>query len=180
MIKPTIYIFVIITWCISSNGIAQLNERDSLGLKQGFWSLNSTGDTLVSGNYVNDTLHGTVSSLYAPKESLLYLANYTKGKLDGMACAYYMDGSIKKMTQYQMGEKVFEATFRENGTMIEELRYLNGVLHGQIREYFDNGNLRKRMSYNNGKAEGFEITYKRNGKVRLVIEYKNDVVINTY
>lgn len=70
-------------------------------------------------------------------------------------------------------------TYHENG----ELKFLgaydcNGVLHGQVTEYFSNGVLAGSGEYEHGIRSGVWTVYCVNGKQNYVLKYENGKVVS--
>jgi hypothetical protein len=51
------------------------------------------------------------------------------------------------------------------GRIVRECNYLNGVIHGEDREYYDNGQLSLRCDYDYGKQNGSLFIYDKDGKI---------------
>lgn len=171
---------IITAFCLMSfNDIAQeIGSIDSLGLKQGWHTIKETKDTLIQGNFVNDTIHGELVGIYLPNRKVQFRSLYFKGLLNGISKEYDQYGRVTKYINYQMGEKTFEAKFNKKGSIQEEAVYENGILHGQFRSYYSNGKIRTTVKYFAGKMSGYEIYYKKNGKIDFIGEHLNGILIN--
>ena len=65
--------------------------------------------------------------------------------------------------------------YYENGNLIVEAPFKNGVAEGIAKSYYANGNLSREIPLKNGKREGIEKWYYENGNLSREIPYKNGV-----
>jgi len=62
-----------------------------------------------------------------------------------------------------------------NGNVMTEIFYRNdSVKHGPAKSYFVNGSLKEEVEYINGNREGKYISYYENGNIEGKVEYRND------
>lgn len=173
-----VFLIFILNMCCSS--LLSQNDIDSLGRRQGFWSIAISDSTFMQGRFVNDTLDGVVYLSPIDKEVFTSQLTYRMGVLDGVSSSYYGSGNYRELREYRFGKMMYQLKFRQNGTIQEEVNYnTDGVREGYHRLYFKNGRINVERKYENGKLSGREITYKKNGKIRLIIEYREGVVIST-
>ncbi len=67
-----------------------------------------------------------------------------------------------------------------NKSKMQEIEWVNGLLHGTKTEYFQGGVLvRAKMNFREGKRNGPFIFYHDNGKVKLQGKYVNDLLDST-
>jgi antitoxin component YwqK of YwqJK toxin-antitoxin module len=64
------------------------------------------------------------------------------------------------------------ATFRDDGSRLEETTYQRGVAHGPHRDYWSNGLLACEGQYVNGVQEGEWRFYNPDGTLREVIRFE--------
>ena len=55
--------------------------------------------------------------------------------------------------------------FYDNGEISSETYYTNGEFHGRTRKYYGNGQMESEGYYNNGKREGLSLMYYENGQL---------------
>ena len=51
----------------------------------------------------------------------------------------------------------------EEGNLINEVEYLNGLLHGEWKEYFPSSEIKSISRYKFDKKDGLQVTYHING-----------------
>ncbi len=63
-------------------------------------------------------------------------------------------------------------TYRDDGSLLEEVTYEQGVRHGPYKDYWSNGNLACEGEYDHGVQEGEWRFYSPNGTLRDVIRFR--------
>lgn len=76
------------------------------------------------------------------KWQMKYFANYEKGKLHGAEMRWYEGGGMKKMLDYERGEKVRHREWFENGKREIDAMMKDGVAYGRHLKWFEDGRLR--------------------------------------
>ena len=64
-----------------------------------------------------------------------------------------------------------------NGNLINEVEYLNGMLHGKWIDYYFSGNISSITIYEFDKKEGLSIYYYENGYKKSETLYENNLQI---
>ncbi|NOY36987.1 MAG: toxin-antitoxin system YwqK family antitoxin [Chlorobi bacterium] len=116
--------------------------------------------------YVNDKREGNAEYYYSTGE-LKQEIFYKKGYKEGIAKEYNKNGEIITILEYhnntlvdrqpinrkdKEGKKTGKwITFYQNGRIMREEQYKNGLLNGYIKEYDQNGNIRLILFYKDGK-----------------------------
>lgn len=115
------------------------------------------GELKASGLYINQQKDSTWN--YYNHDSVLILSEqYRGGKLNGKSITYYDDGS-----------KVYEVK-----------NFLNGIEHGEWKQYYINGNIKMSSNFDSGKREGNHIFYYPLGEVNFKGLYKKDEKIGEW
>jgi antitoxin component YwqK of YwqJK toxin-antitoxin module len=73
-----------------------------------------------------------------------------------------------------MGEPELDglvATYRDDGSLLAETTYRQGVRHGPYRDYWPNGRVSLEGQYVNGLQEGEWRFYDRDGSLREVLRF---------
>lgn len=94
----------------------------------------------------------------------------------------YENGQTKEeYTVNDKGEKNgFYERYLENGTLIEESNFVNGLQHGKRRYYYENGNLEFESDYVNDLLTGKHLTYYDTGELLVESTYKNSEVVGIF
>lgn len=71
-----------------------------------------------------------------------YFANYERGKLHGAEMRWYEGGGMKKMLDYERGEKVRHREWFENGNREIDAMMKDGAAFGRHTKWFEDGSLR--------------------------------------
>ena len=163
--KATLFISILL---LSFGIYAQsdtLNQKDSLGKKQGYWIIYGKDEPqkgyaedgkISEGTYINDRKNGQWI-LYnkdgmTPKVKGYYLNNRPNGPFE----KYYQDGSLKEKGTFKKG------------------------LYGKLTTYWEKGNIKRETYFNkDGKRDGKEIHYFENTQIELEMKYNNGVLIDT-
>ena len=62
----------------------------------------------------------------------------------------------------------------KNGKLKSEVNYVDGIRHGNAKDYYETGQLRLEMNYDNGKKHGKSHFYHPNGKLYKLTTYQYD------
>jgi len=109
-------------------------------------------------NSQTSSVHITQSGLeeglwehYNPDGTPILFMTYSKGLLDGIACAFDIHGRISYCTQYKQDKKHgLEQIFDEDSHLIESIPYVWGKVHGTHRQFNIYGEEIYAFEYRNG------------------------------
>ncbi len=65
-------------------------------------------------------------------------------------------------------------TYNENGEIETEYFEINGIKHGEYKEYYKDGQIKQISQYIDNKKQGLEKNYYVDGKLHYTCEYLND------
>ncbi len=131
--------------------------------------------------------------------------SYKNGLLDGLNVAY-KNGKIKEIGHWknnlqngvfklytEEGILVDDAVFKEGnrngvtkqyyadtGNLRVEAYYVDGLLEGKIKEYYQNKKLLSEITYSNGKMNGLAQEYYENGEKKVEMYYEFNVPNGSY
>ncbi len=132
-------------------------------VKQWGWRFWRQGRLVAMKDYVNDTINGLVSTFYisgtkkyeaefkngvrngelrkySPKLELIYTAYYVNDTLHGKVVEYYPSGNKKLELEYNQGRLEGKGyAYYENGKMLAEGEFENGLRSGTYRFYSEKG-----------------------------------------
>tara|TARA_B100001741_G_scaffold306630_1_gene300359 strand:- start:2852 stop:4393 length:1542 start_codon:yes stop_codon:yes gene_type:complete len=100
----------------------------------------------------------------------------------------YNDNGFNKIYQadgtYQVGNKVDGEQhgkwqlFNQEGILLEEMNFKNGLIHGLVRQFNDDGVLESEVNFKNGESNGISKVYHLNGNIKeegnLIKELQKD------
>ena len=90
---------------------------------------------------------------------------------------YYDNGKIKEKYVYQSKNdiKSFQAyLYSENGQLLKNATYKDGMLDGESIVYFDSGKISSIINYKAGMRNGKTVIFNELGEVQKSMSYKND------
>lgn len=130
--------------------IAEQGLTDSKGMKTGIWVIyqGEGGYPAKIANYVKGLYNGPYFE-FDGFGRMIVRANYLNNKLHG------------KLVKFQ------------NGNMIQESEYKDGVLDGAYKEFNRNGAVQKEINYKDGQLNGSFRYFDEKGKVIEEYLYKN-------
>ncbi len=116
--------------------------------------------------YYKPYLTGVIISEYRSQE--VHIAN---GIRQGKQILYRPDSSIKNITMYDKGKKLYTDYFSKDGTTLFRDTNETGKKNGVHKSFDDDGVLEKETSFKNGLQHGKEISYLKSGKIFNIIFY---------
>lgn len=132
------------------------------------------GDILIEGQVKNGQKDGVWCEYYVKKEMLHRMAQYQKGKLNGVYIEVDELGALLCKKEY-VDDKLEGSAYvwASGGRLTQKNTYKKGEFHGEQFLYYDNGNSQEISNYKNGKRDGVTTWYNREGAKRMMITYKN-------
>ena len=148
------------------------------------------GKLLFEGEYLNGKRNGT-GKVYNSDKKLLFEGEFLNGKRNGSGKLYYSDGKLLSEGEYLKGKVWNVKEYDKNGNIIGELKdgkgnliiynkldikifegeYINGLLNGKGKEYYNNGILKYEGEYTNNLRNGKGKGYYLNGTIHFEGEY---------
>jgi antitoxin component YwqK of YwqJK toxin-antitoxin module len=95
---------------------------------------------------------------------------------NGVITYHHKDGTLSQETTYRNNvkdglEKIY---FRKGDKVRKEIMFVNGVVEGTVKEYYNEGPLYRKISYAGGKKNGAYETFYKSGKLKSSISYRED------
>ncbi len=190
--KILILIFITIPTLV----LAQINQTDSKGRKQGKWEKKYENSNIkqYTGNFKDDKPIGTFYYYYPTgneKAIMVHSGNISRitmyhengvvfavGKYinqvkDSVWTYYDSRGYLSYKETYLNGKYNGERTIYYVGEKISEVKnYKNGVLEGKYVMYFENGKVKQEGTYHDGNKVGREVRYYKSGKKEVTGQYR--------
>lgn len=111
---------------------------------------------LLAFGIYRDTLKDSTWINYGPSGRLSFKENYKKGVLHGEKTIYYVP----------------ELKEDKSLVMAKQFNYVNGVLDGDVKEYFDDGKIKMTGTFRDGNYNGRVLKYHPNGKLMTEERWK--------
>ena len=97
----------------------------------------------------------------------------SKGKIDGEWISYWDNGQLMSQQNYKDGLKDGEhLDYFENGKLRLKVNWKDGRWEGEWREYWDNGVLMYFRNYKDGTLDGEWLSYNYNGQLTFKGNWK--------
>ncbi|MBN1251280.1 MAG: toxin-antitoxin system YwqK family antitoxin [Bacteroidales bacterium] len=180
--------------------IQKVNQTDTKGLKQGFWTKKYPNgvtayevyfkDNKPVGDYKRYHENGKLNAflkydsnsefaqakLYDENGELIAEGIY-HGKLRDKEWIFYNKAKKISVETYIDGKKNGDSkTFYENGSVSEEKHWENDIENGVWRQFYDNEKLKLETRIDNGLRNSAYYTYYQNGKFEIKGKYINDIM----
>ena len=137
-----------------------------------------TGMVIEEARYSHGMLHG--KQMRTSSNGTQEFTTYDNGELviERDHIQRYANGNKKETGSFdKKNKKTGKWTYwNEDGSIVQEEHYLNGVLDGKKRVYYANENLRSIEEYTNGERNGKRIEYDENRNVSYEYNYLNGVL----
>lgn len=182
--------------------LAQLNQTDMNGLKQGHWVRNyPNGKPMYDGTFRDDHPVGEFRR-FSEDGKLKSLLVFTEDGTSADAIIYHSNGQIaskgkyihrmkegkwqfysSEIEGYMISEESYEKNLRNGPTLkyypgnllAERINYMNDVKHGTWEQFYESGKSFIMSNYENGKLTGAYEAWFENGKPMYSGNYKGDV-----
>lgn len=156
-------------------------------------------DIIIKETFVNDVKHGPTQVFYSDGK-IKNSVHFKNGKEEGFLFEYNKDSCIIEVFEFVRGvlvnkekinktdsEKRKDGTWKyydQNGFLVKEENFKNGLRHGYFKEYAQDGNLIKIEKYIDDKLQNnapefkkldIKFDYYANGKVKIEGSYKDSI-----
>ena len=143
------------TYYYESNKVKAVIVHDEKTGRSVATMYHETGQLFATGIYRNQ-LKDSIWDYYGPSGRQSLKETYSKDKLNGRSTVYYVsedpnDNSMK---------------------MAKVSNYVNGVLEGEVTEYFESGTIKSKGKFVAGKLDGLYTINHPNGKAMIIERYK--------
>lgn len=189
-LNVTIFAAILVLWS-SASALAQLNQTDAQGRKQGEWVKThpETGKIAYRTHFKNDVPMGTTERFYEDgtlqarirhrrggvDEARIYHPEggglmaqgiYRDQQRDSLWLFFSADSVLRAEESYRKGEKHgYSRTYFEDGSISEKANYVNGMKEGEWEQYYANGNLRLKATVEDGISYvGEFLSFYENGR----------------
>lgn len=177
--------------------LAQVNQTDANGLKQGLWEKKyPNGNLMYTGQFVNDKPVGewvrfhengkikaqisyngdrASAQLFDNQEKLIAQGVYINQEKEG-TWKYFNNGRLVSEENFAHGVKNgICRTFYETGEILEESEWKNDKQDGKYQLFYTNGKPYLQCRMTNGQRNGLCIISFPNGRQELIANYKNNL-----
>ncbi|TNE29427.1 MAG: hypothetical protein EP346_06375 [Bacteroidetes bacterium] len=193
------HIFLTLALLIGTTLVAQVNQTDAQGRKQGQWEkkYENSNQVRYRGEFHNDIPIGTFTYFhqsgarlsvieYRGETGVGYATMYERGgwkmaegifvneKRDSTWRYYGPDGDLVSTVNWKKGEKDgVETILYHDGSIAETITWAAGVKEGEWVQKFPDGSTRARGVYANGRLHGDVMYYGQEGRPEYIGSYVN-------
>ncbi len=151
------------------------NQFDANGKRDGIWrKFYDNGDLRYEGEFKSGKEVGTFT-FYNQGSSYPAIVKIFSKKSDTASVKFYNKSRIKtkgKMVgKKRVGKWIYY--FSDGKRIFSEENYVDGMLEGVVKNYYDNGNLTEETYYKGGKKHGSSKIYTENGVLIEDVNYAN-------
>jgi len=134
---------------------------------------NPQGKRIAEGTTLNDVKHGSWATYHAKNGLVATLTNYVNGSREGIFIKLNDRGNLEEKAFFKNDQ--FHGEFKKyNRTKVkEEATFVNGLLDGVRKTYYDNGEIQSEEGWKMGKKDGPSKYYNEAGEVKFEQNYKN-------
>ncbi|SNR15489.1 toxin-antitoxin system YwqK family antitoxin [Tenacibaculum jejuense] len=166
------FVFTMLFTLVSS--AQKINQVDANGKRTGLWRKNyENGDVRYKGQFKSGKEVG-MFSFYDRGASYPSIVKVFSEKSDTASVKFYNKSRVKtkgKMVgRKRVGKWIYY--FSDGKTIFSEEHYMDGKLHGILKNYYINGRVTEISEYKNGKRNGSSKIYTEDG---VLIEHVNYV-----
>lgn len=151
-----------------------LNEK-RLFLKSYYYKKDGSWEVHQGKTFFNDE---GFSNAYYPNGKLKIVSQFQNGKQNGKYISYYPNGMRQCDCNYEKGKRSgLQVSYWDNGQLFSKDEYQNGLLWNIKERYHKDGEVLEFGTLNNGN--GILKTYKDDGKLENIEYYKNGIKVKT-
>ncbi|MBU1011545.1 MAG: toxin-antitoxin system YwqK family antitoxin [Bacteroidetes bacterium] len=158
LLKQSSFLILFVLFCFSvmSQNQTQLNNKDDLGRKQGYWkSFDEMGYLKYEGTFKNDIPIDTFKYYYPDGKLRALSVFYNEGK-KSYAKLFHRNEKLMAEGNYlnQKKDSVWRYYSEYDGVLLSEEIYINNQKNGLWRQFFPNGNVAEELNYKNDVEDG--------------------------
>ncbi len=158
---------------MSGSIIAQntINQVDTQGRKQGFWTKkDSEGKLIYEATFKDDKPVGEMKRFY-PNGILKAAMNFMEGTDATDAQLFDERGKLIAKGKYLDQKKTGEWTYLLDSKVVSTESYLNGQKNGICKRFYKTGELLEESNWQNDKLNGIYRSYFQDGKTFMECTY---------
>ena len=163
-----------------SQGEIKSIQKYKNGLREGTCQMfDIEGNLITKGKYKNDKREGLWEDYSGNLWSLnsIEKGNYKLDKKDGVWESFY-NGELSQSCNYVDGVlEGISKSFYEGGKTCYQCHYKEGRLNGLYESFYSNGQLKQRGEYKSGLKNGLWEGYFENGGLEIKVNLMNDEVV---
>jgi len=168
-------LIVFLTLLSAQYSIAQVNQKDANGLKQGAWEKKfPNGKLRYKGQFRDDVPVGTFTYYFEEGGKSAEIQHLSEGA-GAMATFFHKNGTVMGEGLYVQQQKEGEWKFYDNKSVLSSIdHYKEGKLHGTSKVLYLNGDISAEYVYENGMKSGPFKEYFTGNKLSIEGTFKND------
>ena len=131
------------------------------------------GKELERGFVRKNKKEGTWTTYHHDRDLIQYVTGYLNGQLNGTHLEFNENGNLVKEENYLNGVLHGAQTRYAFSRIVSQATYKMGKFDGTYKEYNDRGQLQRRVDFKDGKEHGYLRYYDAEGKVTIEYFYQN-------
>lgn len=164
-----LFLFLLIAGNVMAQGT--VNQTDSQGRKQGFWTKKDVeGKIIYQATFKDDKPVGEMKRFH-PNGKLKAILNFTEGNDISDAQLFDETGKLIAQGKYEGQKKTGEWTYLFNSKVVLTETYQNGQKNGMSKRYYKTGELLEESNWIQDKLNGIYRSYFQDGKPFLECRY---------
>lgn len=174
------YLFIIVfsIFCLNTFSQNTVNQFNSKGERDGYWSKNypGTSQKMYEGTFKNGKEIGvfkTYCENCGTQPSVIRTFNN-----DGSVWVQYYTVKGKLVSEGKMINQKREGEWiiyqKKSNKILNKENYSNGIQEGKQITYYPDETIAEELNYKNGKKDGENLYYGVNGKLTKKLFYEND------
>lgn len=133
-----------------------------------------TGEPQTASGYSDEIKQGRVL-LYNRAGEPYFEGNIENGQMEGMCYEYaFFSGEKELITRYECQRDHCKGYSPDDNTLINEVTFYKGLVHGQANYYYPTGEHRTAVNFVRGQRQGEQREYYKNGQLKKTTTFIND------
>lgn len=162
--------------CAASYSQDTVNQVDTNGRKQGYWTkYDKEGHLVYEGRFHDDAPCGTFTYYY-PNGKIRTISIISQGGKVALTTTRYPNGQLMATGKYvdQQRDSLWQFYSEKEGILVSEEFYMNGKKEGPERIFFPGDGVAEIIPWKEGIREGIWEQFYDDGTLRLQGSYLND------
>lgn len=133
---------------------------------------------LINGKCIAEIINKNGKKAIYENNELKKLVEYKEGTASGMVEVF--EGNLHKTYHMEKGGKNgVEIEYYSDGVTPKlYMTWLNDIIHGKVKTYYQNGNIESEKEYSQNKKNGLSNAWYLDGGIMYMEEYENDYLKN--
>lgn len=153
------------------DGNLQMYANYDCGIKEGREMFFHNGVRIDFSNFI---ANGEFPNMEIKERKISLIREYSNGKLNGLAIERFSSGKKKNEVMYENGKKLWEESYRENGSIKSRCEYVDGRIEC-IKDFRIDGTISAETFYSASRGCYIERRFDKSGEVASETHYLNNL-----